>query len=145
MLLPASGLVEFFPPSQHPEQRVLAQLLMIVQVFIAQSQPVHPLRNHLQNGMFHSILLAAVQETMRESRQQIQPLIGLPQQQRASVGTDRAAVKPRHHLTRIMGFEFEAGLSTLCHSKSRSSPGASHLKQKMKNKLSMFRRPRQAQ
>src|SRR5918995_6368189 len=99
---------------------------MVVQVFIAQSEPVHSLRNHLQSGMLDAILLAAVQETLRESFQQIQPLVGLPQQQRASIGTDRAAVESGHHLPRIMSFEFEAGLSTLCHSKSRSSPGVNY-------------------
>jgi hypothetical protein len=50
----------------------------------------------------------------------------LPQQQRASIGTDRAAVEPSHNIPREMPFEFKAGLSTLCHSKGRSSPGANY-------------------
>ena len=41
----------------------LSQLLMIVQIFIVQSEPVLPLRNHRQDGVLNAILLSPVQET----------------------------------------------------------------------------------
>src|SRR5215204_6356673 len=77
--------VQFFASSQHSKQRILSQLLVIVQVFIAERQSVDALGNHLQNRVLHPILFPSVEKAVREARQQIQPLIRLPQQQRASV------------------------------------------------------------
>ena len=54
--------VELLAPGQYTEQRILSQLLVVVQVFVAQSEPIHPLRNHLQNGMVNAALFPPVQQ-----------------------------------------------------------------------------------
>ena len=69
--------------------------------------------------MLHSVWVAAVQEALRQARQQIQPLVGLAQLHGASVGADRAAVETGHHLPLSAGFKSETGLVTLCHSEGR--------------------------
>ena len=65
------------------------------------------------------LLIPAVEKTLRHPGQQIEALVGLAQQQRATIGTDCAPVETGHDLTLPAGFEFEAGLVTLCHSEGR--------------------------
>ena len=112
-------LIQFFPSRQNAEDRIFPQLLVIVDVFVAQRQTVDPLREHLQNRVLDQLLIPPVQKTFRQSRQQIQALVGLPQQQCTAIGTDRAAVESGHDLPRTAGFKSEAGLDTLCHSEGR--------------------------
>ena len=57
---------------------------------------IDPLGQHLQNGMLDPLLIPAVEKTLRQPRQQIQALVGLAQQQGATIGTDRAPIKPHH-------------------------------------------------
>ena len=111
--------IQFLPSRQNAEDRILPQLLVIVEIFIAQRQTVDPLRDHLQNGVFDQILIPVVEKTLRHARQQIQAFVGLAQQECSAVGTDRAAVEPGHDLPRTAGFKSEAGLGTLCHSEGR--------------------------
>jgi hypothetical protein len=54
---------EILLTGQNAEHRVRAQLLVIVQVFIAQGKAVNPLRQHLADGMLHQRLIPAVEET----------------------------------------------------------------------------------
>src|ERR1700752_795073 len=49
--------LQFLSSCQNPEDRVLAQLLMIVEIFIAQFQTIDPLRKHLLNRVFHLVLI----------------------------------------------------------------------------------------
>jgi hypothetical protein len=46
-------------------------------------------------------------------------LFHLPQQHRSGIAADRSTVIPSHHLSLKMTGKLEAGLVTLCHSKSR--------------------------
>jgi hypothetical protein len=45
--LAGQGIFQLAPARQHGHQRIVAQLLMIVQVLVAQRQPVDALREHL--------------------------------------------------------------------------------------------------
>jgi hypothetical protein len=108
---------------QHSKQRILPQLLLIIEVFVAQGQAVNPLRQHLLNRVLHLGLLSTVQETLRQARQQIQALVGFAQQQGAAVGTDGSPIEAGHDFPPSEGFKSETGLVTLCHSESRSSLG----------------------
>jgi hypothetical protein len=74
--------------------------------------------------MLDLLLIPAVEKALGQPGQQVQTLVGLAQQKRASIGTDRAAVKTGHDLTFAAGFKSEAGLGTLCHSESRPLFGA---------------------
>ena len=77
--------------------------------------------------MLDPLLTPSVEETIRQPRQQIQALVGLAQQQGATIGTDRAPIKPGHDLTLPTGFKSEAGLVTICHSRGRSLFVLKHL------------------
>ncbi len=92
---------------------------MIVEILVAQRQPVHPLRHQFPHAVRDQPGVAVVLETGPQSRQQIQPLVRLAQQQRSTIRGHGAAVEPRPHTARKMPFKLERFLVTLCHSKSR--------------------------
>ena len=104
---------------QHPEQRIVAQLLVIVQVFVAQRQSVNALRQHLVEVMLDPRGVARVGETARHAPEQVDLAISLAQQQPAAVGGQPAALEPPHHPPRKMRFKWELRLVTLCHEKGR--------------------------
>jgi hypothetical protein len=79
-----------------PKTRPLAQLLVIVDVFVAQRQPVNPLRQHLFNRVLDQILVPAVRKTLRQTRQQVQTLVGLAKKKRPAIGTDRSTIETGH-------------------------------------------------
>ena len=77
---------------------ITPQLLVIVQVFVAQRQPVHPLRHQF----FHPVLgvrrVAMVPQTGGQLGHDPRPLLHLAQQQAARVAGDRPAVKAALYL-----------------------------------------------
>src|SRR4051794_30549846 len=81
--------------------------------------------------MLDSFRIPTVHKATRQTRQQIQPLVGLPQKQRTAIGTDRPPVKTGHNLPPTTVFKPEAGLGTLCHSKSRSPLSRKQLRLQM--------------
>ena len=104
---------------QQTHQRIVAQLVVVVEIGVAQGQRIDALRDHFGHLVGDESRIPEVPEAARQARQQANAPVDLPQQQRAGVGSDRAAVKTRHHLARKMGFKLEAGLATLCHNEGR--------------------------
>jgi len=78
--------LEIALPSQHSQERILPQLLVIVQIFIAQRQPLNALRQHLFQTVFDPFGLSVVGEATRHAPQQADPAIGLAQQQCTTLG-----------------------------------------------------------
>ena len=76
---------QLLPTSQDAEDRIVAQLFVIVDVFITKRQTVDSLGEHLLNGMFDLVLIPAIEKTLGQARQQIQTLVGLAQQERTAV------------------------------------------------------------
>jgi hypothetical protein len=66
VLLPASGSSNSCFAAEHRQQRVRAQLLVVVEVFVAQRQPVDALRRHLGKLMFDQQSYTAVVEAARD-------------------------------------------------------------------------------
>jgi hypothetical protein len=104
-LIPVSGSIRFnfalarqrlgqvLLSRQNAEDRVRARSLVIVGVFVTRRKAVDPLREHLRNRVFDKCLIPAVGKTLRKTRQQIEPLVALTQQECSSIGTDRSTVK----------------------------------------------------
>ena len=99
---------------QQRQHRIAPQLVVIVEVFVSQRQRVDPLRDQLSHPVFDAPRIAAVLETGRQARQQVDALVHLAQQQRAAIGADHPAVKASAHLAPKMPAKGEAGLDTLC-------------------------------
>ena len=98
-----------------PEKRILPQLLVIVQVFVTQRQPVDPLRQHLFQALLDPLRLPVIREAASNAPQQSQLAISLAQQQRTTLGGQPAALELSHDLARKMSFKRKESLATLCH------------------------------
>jgi len=92
----------------------VAQLVVIVEVFIAQRQGVDALCDELADGVLDARRIAPIVEAGCQPRGQPQPPIGFAQQDRAAVGADRAAIEARADPPPEMLAELEASLFTLC-------------------------------
>jgi hypothetical protein len=78
--------VQIFLPGQHPQQRILPQLLVVVQVFIAEGQPVNALRHHFFQAVRDPFGLPVVGEAASYAPQQADLAIRLAQQQCTTLG-----------------------------------------------------------
>src|SRR3954454_17068707 len=95
------------------KQRIGSQLLVIINVFVAERQTIDPLGQHLLNRMLNPLRLPSVEKTSGASRQQLQPLFSLPQKQRATIGRDGPAIETRDDLTSSATFKSKTRLDTL--------------------------------
>ena len=102
------------PAHQHRQQPVPTQLVVVVQVLVAQRQTVHPLRDQRSNVVLHAVRVAVVREALRQAVQKPQANVGLAQQQSAAVRGDPAAVEPSDHLASAEGVKSQLPECTLC-------------------------------
>jgi len=107
---------------QNRKGRILAQLVVIVQVLIAQRQPEDPLPNQRLELVLDKAGIAPVGEARRKPTHQPEAPIDLAQQQRPRVRGDVAAIEPGHHRAAFYGFKFEQRRRTLC--RHRGAPGS---------------------
>ncbi len=115
----AAFACEVLLAAQQGQQRVRAQLIVIVEVLLTQRQPVDTLGDKLPHAVFDLLGLAVIAEASGELPHDACALFGLAQQHGAAVGGDRAAIETGHHLAAAVVGEGEAGLSTLCHGEGR--------------------------
>ncbi len=80
----------------------MPQLLVIVQVLIAQSQPIDALREHLGNRVFDLFLHPVIDEAAGQSAKQVDPPIDLAQKRRATVGRYLTGCEPGLNALRKM-------------------------------------------
>ena len=97
----------------------MAQLLMIVEIFIAQRQPVDALRQHLAHRVLDPCRVPPIPKAGRRPREQADLAVGAAQQQAASVAGHAGAIEVGYHPPRKMICKRERFLRTLCHEKGR--------------------------
>jgi hypothetical protein len=102
------------PIGEQREHRVVAQLVVVVHVLVAQGDADDPLPNQGRQRMHHLVLLALVHEARGHPLDQAERAIGVPQQQSAAVRTHGAGVERRHHPTPSEAFKLELFRATLC-------------------------------
>ena len=107
---------------QHCEGRILAQLVVIVEVLVAQRQAEDPLPNQRLDLVLDKAGVAPVGEARRKPAHQPKAAIHLAQQQRAGVRGDVAAIEAGHHRAAFYRFKFEQRRRTLC--RHRGAPGS---------------------
>ena len=105
---------------EHGEQRIGAQLLVIVEVFVALRQAVDALPYELPDAVLNAFGIAMIVKTVGELPQNPGLLLAAMQQQRTGLGGDRTAVETGDHIALKLGGETETRWRTLCHSESRS-------------------------
>ena len=92
---------------------------MVVEVFVAQRQPVDALREHLTEPVLDQQRRTPVGETGRYPPQQTDLAIGLAQQQRPAIGRYLPSRETGLYPPRKMCCKREDFLITLCHVKGR--------------------------
>jgi hypothetical protein len=92
----------------------MAQFAVIVQIFIAQCNPMNALSHQRLNRVLDAILRPAILETGRNPPRKTDPAIGLPQQQCPRIRGQRTPVKPRCDFPPAEAGEPERILATLC-------------------------------
>jgi hypothetical protein len=78
--LAGQRFIQFPLAAQQPQQRIIAQLLVIVQVFVAQRQTIDALRKHFRDLVRDQPRRAPIAETARHPAQQLDPAVRLPKQ-----------------------------------------------------------------
>jgi hypothetical protein len=96
---PGEGFREIALSRRHPQQRILPQLLVIVQVFVTESQTVNALRQHLFQRVLDPLRLPVVGEATSYAPQQADLAIGLAQEQRTALRGQPTPLELGHHLT----------------------------------------------
>ena len=81
---------------KHRHHRVMAQLVVIVDVLIAQCNPEHPLANQRFDEMFDQLRAAAIDEARGKALGQPDRTIRCSQKQCSSVRGDGSAIKSCH-------------------------------------------------
>jgi len=82
---------------QCAEHRVMAQVLVVIEVLVPQRHPEHALPDQRPHRMLNQVRIARIDKTPCQPIDQTDRFIGLPEQQRSGIRADRAAVKSRHH------------------------------------------------
>ena len=95
---------------------------MIVQVFVAQRQPEHPLADQFLHRVLDPLLGSMIHKASRKRSNDPGAVLDLAQQQTAPLGADVPAVKLPDHWPSSQGVKSEAGLCTLCLQKAASFP-----------------------
>ena len=102
-----------FADQQH-QDAFFAQHIMIAQVFIAQRQAIHPLRDQRLDTVLNAIGVAVVGEAGGQPIQQPEAFIHLAQQQATPIRRDTSAVESTDHLASTQGVKFQLLGITLC-------------------------------
>jgi hypothetical protein len=99
---------------QHRHDRIVTQLVVIVEVLIAQRNPDHPLPHQGRHAVLDQVLVTLVDKALGKAINHSDLAVRRPQQQRASVRRDRPAIKTSHNFPPPNGCKFEQFRVTLC-------------------------------
>ena len=96
------------------EHRFASQLIVVIEILIAEGLAVNALRNHRLDGVHNKILIAVVAKAARDPRRQTDRPVRLTQQHRAAVRRHRPAVESAHNLAALEAFKVELARATVC-------------------------------
>jgi len=82
---------------QHRQQVVQPELVMVVEVFMAQRKRQYPLRYQRLYRVLNQLRIPVVDKLLRQSLEDTRLALYLPQQQSAAVGTDLPTVETTHY------------------------------------------------
>lgn len=108
------GAPRFELARKQTQHRIMAQLVMVVQVLIAERNAMHALRNQRFQAVLYLILIAAIAETGRGTTRQADAPVDLPHQQSAGVRGQHAAIERSCDFATPKGFKLELPRVTVC-------------------------------
>ena len=100
--------------NERREHGIVAQLIVIDQILVAERDPEHPLRHHGLDGVLDQLGGPAITKAGGEPGHQANRPIGRAEQQCSGVRRNRAAIKPGHHLPPRDGCKTKPVTATLC-------------------------------
>ncbi len=110
----AVGAVRLELADQGRQHRIVAQLVVVDEVLVAQREAADALHQQGLDGVLDELLTAPVGEAPRQPLDQADRPVRGPQQQRTRVRGHLATVERRHHLAPFDGFKSEQIAATLC-------------------------------
>jgi len=116
--LPATGGAVLAPrlklAGEHRHQRIVAQLVMVDQILIAERNAEHPLADQCHHLVLDQVGAPLVVKARGKATHHVDGAIRRPQEQRAGIGGDRPGIKRRHHLAPLDGCKSKQIRATLC-------------------------------
>jgi hypothetical protein len=112
--LAGAGRGEIGRFGEHRDQGIMTQRVVIVQILVPQRESVHALPHERLDRMRDARRIAMVREAGGKPCQEAGRAVGLPEQQRAAVRGQRAAIKPGHHRATRHGLKCQRFRRTLC-------------------------------
>jgi hypothetical protein len=109
---------------QHRHDRIVPQLIMVVDVLISQRNPEHPLPNQGRRQMLDQFPFAPVHEAGGKAINQPDRTIRRSQQQRPGIRCDRSTIKSRHNGAAFHRCKLEQFCATLCRHRGAPRIGA---------------------
>jgi hypothetical protein len=94
--------------------RVMAELIVVVEVLVAERQSEHPLADQRLDLVLDQLRAAKVMETGGEAIDEADRPAGRAKQQRAGVRSDAPAIESRHHRTTIDRYKSKQIRDTVC-------------------------------
>ena len=88
---------------QHRHQRIVAQLVVVVEILVTERDPEHPLADQRRDLVLDQVRASLVVKARRKPIDQSDRTIRRAQKQRASIRRHQAAIKPRFHSTAFNG------------------------------------------
>ena len=99
---------------QHREQRIIAQRIMVIEVFVSQGNRVDALGHQFIDAMFNARAIAVIHKTPRHPRRHPDTEAYLAKQHSSAVGADATAIKSTRHRAASQGVKLKLFDSTLC-------------------------------
>jgi hypothetical protein len=99
---------------QHRHHRIVAQLLVVVEILIAQRDPEHPLSHKGHDLMLDQVRVPRVVKAPGKPVHQPDRTARRPKKQPSGIRGNHAAVECRHNLATFHGCKFERIRGTLC-------------------------------
>ena len=99
---------------QHRHDRVMAKLVMVIQILVAHGQAEYPLPDQRANLVFHQDRRAGILEAGREPIDQPDRPVRSTQQQTARIRRDRPTIKTSYHRTPCDACKSKQIQVTLC-------------------------------
>src|SRR4051794_26245877 len=106
---------------QRRDQRIVTELVMVVQILVAQRQSYHSLADQAFHGVLDQQRVPKITKTGRELTQQPSPPLDLSQQQPAAIRTELPAIETSHDLPPSHPLETQLFPVTLCLSHAAAS------------------------
>jgi len=100
--------------SQHRHDGIATQLVVVVDVLVAQRNSNHPLPHQRRHTVLDQVLVTLVDKAFGKTTDYSNLAVRRPQQQRASVRRDRSTIETTHNFAASNGCKFEQVRATLC-------------------------------